>query len=105
MTCCRQLRCEAASNTTAAAHHLAHLIVDCQGMATVQHYACPQAAVAQRSMIVTLKPCLYDDTLLQWESEHEEDSVVVLSDVWLDKPETLDRLRTLFTGDHACDLD
>ena len=45
------------------------------------------------------------DTLLQWESEHEEDSVVVLSDVWLDKPETLDRLRTLFTGDNACDTD
>ncbi len=44
-------------------------------------------------------------TLLQWESENEEDSVVVLSDVWLDKPETLDRLRTLFAGDDQCDTE
>lgn len=35
---------------------------------------------------------------LQWEGENEEDSVIVLSDVWLDKPETLDRLRTMFAG-------
>lgn len=34
----------------------------------------------------------------QWEADNEEDSVVVLADVWLDKPETLDRLRTVFAG-------
>ena len=44
-------------------------------------------------------------TLLQWESENEEDSVVVLSDVWLDRPETLDRLRTLFAGDDQCHME
>lgn len=31
--------------------------------------------------------------------------MVVLSDVWLDKPETLDRLRTLFAGDDQCDME
>jgi hypothetical protein len=43
--------------------------------------------------------------LLQWERQNEEDSVVVLSDVWLDRPETLDRLRTLFAGDDQCDTE
>lgn len=37
--------------------------------------------------------------MAQWEGENEEDSVVVLSDVWLDKPETLDRLRAVFSGE------
>ena len=36
---------------------------------------------------------------MQWDSDNQDDSVVVLSDVWLDRPETLDRLRTLFSGD------
>ncbi len=33
-----------------------------------------------------------------WEGDNEEDSVVVLSDVWLDQPQTFDRLRAIFGG-------
>lgn len=34
----------------------------------------------------------------EWEDGHREDRVVVLSDVWLDRPETLDKLRLLLAG-------
>lgn len=34
----------------------------------------------------------------EWEDVHSEDRVVVLSDVWLDRPTTLDQLRLLLTG-------
>ena len=36
--------------------------------------------------------------VLEWEAGREEDRVVVLSDLWLDRPETLDRLETVLDG-------
>lgn len=35
----------------------------------------------------------------QAEQDAEADRMVVLADVWLDKPETLDNLHTVFAGD------
>lgn len=37
--------------------------------------------------------------VLQWEGTQEADRIVVLSDLWLDKPETLDRLEVVLEGD------
>ena len=36
--------------------------------------------------------------LLSWEARHAEDRIVLLSDVWLDRPEILERLHTVFAG-------
>lgn len=36
--------------------------------------------------------------LLSWEAAHASDRIVLLSDVWLDHPEILDRLHTVFAG-------
>ncbi|KAL4448856.1 hypothetical protein ABPG77_007573 [Micractinium sp. CCAP 211/92] len=36
--------------------------------------------------------------LLSWEERHAGDRIVVLSDVWLDRPDILDRLHTVFAG-------
>ena len=36
--------------------------------------------------------------LLSWEARHSEDRIVLLSDVWLDRPEILERLHTVFAG-------
>ncbi|KAI3430534.1 hypothetical protein D9Q98_005127 [Chlorella vulgaris] len=36
--------------------------------------------------------------LLGWEARHAEDRIVLLSDVWLDRPDILDRLHTVFGG-------
>ncbi|KAK9814165.1 hypothetical protein WJX72_001491 [[Myrmecia] bisecta] len=35
---------------------------------------------------------------LDWEMAHENDRIIIMSDVWLDKPETLDSLHLLLTG-------
>lgn len=36
--------------------------------------------------------------LLDWEERHAGDRIVLLSDVWLDRPDILDRLHTVFAG-------
>lgn len=33
-------------------------------------------------------------------AEDEQDRIVFLSDLWLDKPDTLNKLRLVFEGDH-----
>jgi hypothetical protein len=38
----------------------------------------------------------------QAEQEAQADRMVVLSDVWLDKPNTLDHLHTVFAGECWC---
>ena len=35
---------------------------------------------------------------MEWEATREQDRIVVLSDLWLDKPETLDRLEVVMEG-------
>ncbi|KAK9812075.1 hypothetical protein WJX73_003331 [Symbiochloris irregularis] len=42
-------------------------------------------------------------TTLEWEDAHEQDRIVVLSDLHLDKPETLDRLETVLEGFEGLD--
>ena len=39
--------------------------------------------------------------LLPPQARHAEDRVVLLSDVWLDRPDILDRLHTVFAGGRA----
>lgn len=39
----------------------------------------------------------------RWDAAHEEDRIVILSDVHLDRPEVLDRLHTIFKGFSAVD--
>merc|ERR1712038_1863892 len=39
-----------------------------------------------------------DKKLIQLEKDDDSSMIVFLSDVWLDKPEVLSRLKTLFTG-------
>ena len=34
----------------------------------------------------------------QAEQDAQQDRLVVLADIWLDKPDTLDRLHTVFAG-------
>lgn len=36
--------------------------------------------------------------LLSWEARHADDRIVLLSDVWLDRPEVLDNLHTVLAG-------
>ena len=39
--------------------------------------------------------------LLSWEARHADDRIVLLSDVWLDRPEVLDNLHTVLAGGWA----
>lgn len=45
-------------------------------------------------------PVAHEDlgATLEWEAQREEDRIVVLSDLWLDRPETLDRLHVVMSG-------
>ena len=43
---------------------------------------------------------------MDWEATREDDRIVVLSDLWLDKPDTLDRLQIVLEGDfNFADID
>lgn len=37
--------------------------------------------------------------VLDWQVAHPEDRVVFLSDVWLDRPEVLEKLHTILAGE------
>ena len=40
--------------------------------------------------------------VLRWEEQHCHDRLVILSDVWLDRPETLDKLHAILSGEVPC---
>ena len=44
-------------------------------------------------------------TTVEWEAAKEDDRIVVLSDLHLDKPESLDRLETVLEGGRLHELD
>ena len=47
------------------------------------------------------EPLKNEDDLMkavEWESEHEEDRIVFISDIWLDDPGTLPSLDAIFSG-------
>ena len=37
-------------------------------------------------------------TTMEWEGMREDDRIVVMSDIWLDKPDTLDRIEVVLEG-------
>ena len=39
--------------------------------------------------------------VVRWEEEHSHDRIVVLSDVWLDRPDTFDKLHAVLSGKDA----